>query len=96
MPRRIALELHWLHARGTGLSWLHARGTGLNLGLLVCAGISCLACADDVSDDLSDGEAQFRSLDDDLELHWTFEDRVGNQITDVSGNGRHGWLAPVG
>ena len=29
-------------------------------------------------------------LSQDLELHWTFEDRVGDQITDISGNARHG------
>lgn len=29
-------------------------------------------------------------LEQGLELHWTFEDRVGDQVLDVSGNGRHG------
>ncbi|PRP96789.1 putative outer membrane protein pmp20 precursor [Enhygromyxa salina] len=29
-------------------------------------------------------------LDQDLELHWTFEDHQGDQITDLSGNDRHG------
>jgi len=33
-----------------------------------------------------------RTLDQGLLLHWTFEDRDGNQILDVSGNGRHGNL----
>jgi hypothetical protein len=42
------------------------------------------------------GSNEFRSLDDGLELHWSFEDRVGNQITDLSGNGRHGTLTGGG
>jgi hypothetical protein len=37
--------------------------------------------------------AELRDLDTDLELHWSFEDRSGSQITDLSGNGRHGTLS---
>ncbi len=33
-----------------------------------------------------------RTLDQGLLLHWTFEDRSGDQILDVSGHGRHGTL----
>ncbi|KIG15649.1 putative hemolysin [Enhygromyxa salina] len=55
--------------------------------------LSCLACTDLDSDSDSDGEpAQLRGLEDGLELRWTFEDHVGTQITDLSGNGRHGTL----
>lgn len=36
--------------------------------------------------------AALTDLEDGLELHWTFEDRSGSTITDLSGNGRHGTL----
>lgn len=39
-----------------------------------------------------DESIELRELDDGLLLHWTFEDSVGSQITDISGNGRHGTL----
>ncbi|HVH98981.1 MAG TPA: LamG-like jellyroll fold domain-containing protein, partial [Enhygromyxa sp.] len=58
--------------------------------LLVSLGPALSACADDP--ELEPDESSFRNLDDDLELHWSFEDRVGNVITDLSGNGRHGTL----
>jgi hypothetical protein len=63
-----------------------------NFALLMSAGLSCLACADEIPDGVASGTTQLRSLDDGLELHWTFEDHDGNQITDLSGNGRHGTL----
>lgn len=57
-------------------------------------------CGDSVESPEAEGSAavpsQLRAaltdLEDGLELHWTFEDRSGSQITDVSGNGRHGTL----
>ncbi len=48
-----------------------------------------LACVDDELGDELPG-ADLRALEDGLLLHWTFEDRSGNSITDVSGNGRNG------
>jgi hypothetical protein len=58
----------------------------------VSVGLSLSACANDSSELEDAGPTGFRSLDDNLELHWTFEDHVGTQITDLSGNGRHGTL----
>jgi hypothetical protein len=57
---------------------------------LLGVGLSTSACTDESSQPAEAGD--FRNLEDDLELHWSFEDRVGNQITDLSGNGRHGTL----
>jgi predicted outer membrane repeat protein len=55
------------------------------------AGLTLTACTDtEPAESLESGE--FRSLEDGLLLHWTFEDSVGTQITDVSGMGRHGTL----
>ncbi|HVI03212.1 MAG TPA: LamG domain-containing protein [Enhygromyxa sp.] len=65
--------------------------SSISVGLLIGLGLSLSACADDGAD-ASAGSGEFRSLEDGLELHWTFEDRVGNQVTDLSGNGRHGTL----
>ncbi len=48
------------------------------------------ACEGPTSDDAESGE--LRGLEDGLLLHWTFEDSVGTQVTDVSGNNRHGTL----
>ncbi|MBV1860544.1 MAG: LamG domain-containing protein, partial [Nannocystaceae bacterium] len=57
--------------------------------LVLCwAGLS--ACGTD--DTAVTGEGNLRTLDEGLLLHWTFEDRAGTQILDVSGNGRHGTL----
>ena len=53
------------------------------------AGLGLTACSDAESPE-SFGPDELRELDDGLLLHWTFEDNVGMQITDVSGNGRHG------
>jgi hypothetical protein len=58
----------------------------LTLALLALAP---LGCAGDHPDS-PDRSFEFRDLEAGLELHWTFEDRDGNQILDVSGNGRHG------
>lgn len=44
------------------------------------------------SGDSLEFRAALTDLEDGLELHWTFEDRSGSQITDISGNGRHGTL----
>ncbi|PRQ04864.1 LamG-like jellyroll fold domain-containing protein [Enhygromyxa salina] len=53
--------------------------------------LALAGCVDEASDEaLESGE--FRGLEDGLLLHWTFEDHVGTQITDVSGNNRHGML----
>lgn len=46
-------------------------------------------CVDEPSTEALEPD-QLRSLDDDLELHWTFENRTDTRVTDVSGNGRHG------
>lgn len=58
---------------------------------LLALGLSTSACTDGSSPEAQQTN-EFRSLDDDLELHWSFEDRSGNLILDLSGNGRHGTL----
>lgn len=60
-------------------------GSFLVLGLALAAGCG----SDEVATPV---EAGLRTLDQGLLLHWTFEDRVGTQILDVSGQGRHGAL----
>jgi hypothetical protein len=57
--------------------------------------ISLASCESPPMPDTSEVTAvDFRSLhEEDLELHWTFEDRSGNTIYDLSGNGRHGTLS---
>lgn len=53
----------------------------------------CAALAGCTGDDIATApEAGLRTLDQGLLLHWTFEDRAGTQITDISGQGRHGIL----
>jgi hypothetical protein len=59
------------------------------LGLLLGFALPCLACTATVNDD---APTKLRSLDNGLELHWSFEDRDGDVILDLSGNGRHGAL----
>jgi predicted outer membrane repeat protein len=69
-------------------------GWNPRLGLGMWIALACAGCADEPFDE-GDGEglAGFRSGPvDGLELHWTFEDRIGNQVLDISGKGRHGWL----
>jgi len=64
-----------------------------SLGSILGCGLSLLACAEaPENDDLDEAAAGLRGLEDGLELHWSFEDRVGSQITDLSGKGRHGTL----
>jgi hypothetical protein len=57
--------------------------------LLSSLALALSACADEGDEALS---SEFRSLDDGLELHWTFEDRADGKILDLSGNGRTGSL----
>jgi hypothetical protein len=52
-------------------------------------GLALSGCADGSEFEES---SEFRDLTTGLQLHWSIEDRVGNQITDLSGNGRHGTL----
>ncbi|MFV8752915.1 LamG-like jellyroll fold domain-containing protein [Nannocystaceae bacterium ST9] len=65
--------------------------------LFVCVaflsvGWSSVGCGE-VSSDEDQDSGEFREgLADGLLLHWTFEDRNGTQILDVSGNNRHGVL----
>ncbi|KIG15528.1 Fibronectin type III domain protein [Enhygromyxa salina] len=54
--------------------------------------LALAGCADEGLDEGVDGSSDFRGLEDGLLLRWTFEDRVGTKITDVSGNNRHGTL----
>jgi predicted outer membrane repeat protein len=55
------------------------------------ASLTLTACSDGEST-ASLESVEFRDLDEGLLLHWTFEDNIGTQFTDVSGNGRHGTL----
>ncbi|NVB37741.1 right-handed parallel beta-helix repeat-containing protein [Pseudenhygromyxa sp. WMMC2535] len=48
-------------------------------------------CAEPDPDDTF-ADAELRGLEDGLELYWSFEDNIGSQITDLSGNGRYGNL----
>jgi predicted outer membrane repeat protein len=59
--------------------------------VLVCVALLSVGCGDAALDETQDF-AEFRALEDGLLLHWTFEDRSGNQVLDVSGNNRHGTL----
>ncbi len=59
--------------------------------VLICVALLSVGCGD-TSSDTVEQQAELRALEDGLLLHWTFEDRNGNQILDVSGNGRHGTL----
>lgn len=59
--------------------------------VLICVVLLSAGCGD-AAPDGSEDHAGFRALEDGLLLHWTFEDRSGNQILDVSGNARHGTL----
>ncbi|PRQ02000.1 hypothetical protein ENSA7_56680 [Enhygromyxa salina] len=58
---------------------------------MMWAAFACIGCAGEPSE-VGEPE-QFRAgPTDGLELHWTFEDRIGDQVLDISGKGRHGWL----
>ncbi len=59
------------------------------LVLAIVWGVLCGCGSDEVATPLDPG---LRTLEQGLLLHWTFEDRSGDQILDVSGQGRHGTL----
>jgi predicted outer membrane repeat protein len=71
----------------TDIFWC-ARLAGLPA--LICAFVFTGCGEERLGDEVEAGS--FRSLDDGLELYWTFEDNLGTQITDLSGKGRHGTL----
>ncbi len=60
--------------------------------ILVTGGWLAMAGCGDEPVSIGDDALGLRTLDQGLVLHWTVEDREGNQILDVSGNGRHGTL----
>jgi hypothetical protein len=71
------------------------KNTNSTLLPALIASLTLTGCSESESTESLESE-EFRDLDDGLLLHWTFEDSVGTQITDVSGNGRHGTLQGTG
>ena len=60
------------------------------IALVAC--LLCCACQDlgDLASDEHQPQAASSGLSHGLVAHWTFEDRLGNALLDVSGNARHG------